>query len=148
MSKGPVVTGIGNALAVARDRVAARDAGKRWRCACGALASGPSCVRGHVAPWAVDAAVAAKQRRAAVLRAWRVRVGITMSPEQRAAWEERNRRKRVASDRARRERNRLAGTNGYRNRDGYLAYQARYNAARAEQKRLAERERYHRRKAA
>lgn len=148
MSKGPIVTGIGNHFAVQEILTLDRDALARWRCECGALTTGPKCGRGHPAPWAGELVAAEKQRRAAVLRAWRVRVGITMSPEQRATWLEQNRLRRLASEAKRRERYRLSGTNGYRTREGYLAYLARYNETRAEAKRIAERDRYWRKKAA
>jgi hypothetical protein len=48
----------------------------------------------------------------------------------------------------RQRRRRLSGTGGWANREKYLAYQASYNAKRAEQKRITERERYWRRVAA
>lgn len=52
MSKGPIVTGIGNAAeAKVAARLEAEMASRWWRCDCGAMAQGPECVKGHPAPW-------------------------------------------------------------------------------------------------
>lgn len=52
MSKGPVVTGIGNAASARREAVLDLESSERWwRCECGAMAQGAECVNGHPAPW-------------------------------------------------------------------------------------------------
>lgn len=64
--------------------------------------------------------------------------------ERNRGWAARNPAKVMAKKR----RERLKGAGGYRTREKYLAYQATYNAKRAEQKRITERARYYRKKAA
>lgn len=55
MSKGPIITGIGNAASAKEAAALDADAPtRRWRCECGAMALGPICTNGHSAPWLSD----------------------------------------------------------------------------------------------
>jgi hypothetical protein len=166
VSKGPIVTGIGNAAEVRELFNLDADAGKCWRCACGALASGESCLQGHPAPWVMQAKprrcldcalpVEGTRLRCEAHRQAAIRENLRRYREQKfgAARQSRADGRRFQPARrylktfARKKRQQSSGTNGYRTREGYLAYQTAYNARRAESKRITERERYWRKKSA